>query len=123
MADAQNTATAPRIPYGRADFGGIRLDGSLYVDKTAYLRSLEKHSYVLFIRPRRFGKTCWLTALECYYGRHGRDEFEAIFGGTDIGATPTAERGRYLVLRFDLSGMDAAPERMEASFQECSSAC
>ena len=52
MADAPNTATAPRIPCGRADFRGIRLDGSLYVDKTGYLRTLERHSYVLFIRPR-----------------------------------------------------------------------
>ena len=119
MADGTNTATAPRIPYGRADFRGIRLDGSLYVDKTAYLRPLEAHSYVLFIRPRRFGKTFWLRTLECYYGRHGRDEFEAVFGGTDIGAAPTIERGRYLVLRFDFSGMDATPERMERSFEEC----
>ena len=111
--------TAPRIPYGRADFRGIRLDGSLYVDKTAFLRPLEEHNYVLFIRPRRFGKTCWLTLLECYYGRHGRDEFEAVFGGTDIGASPTEERGRYLVLRFNLSGMDTTPERLEERFEEC----
>ncbi len=119
MADAPNAATAPRIPYGRADFRGIRLDGSLYVDKTAFLRPLEEHNYVLFIRPRRFGKTCWLTLLECYYGRHGRDEFEAVFGGTDIGASPTGERGRYLVLRFNLSGMDTTPERLEERFEEC----
>ena len=119
MAEAPDNETAPRIPYGRADFRGIRLDGSLYVDKTAFLRPLEKHSYVLFIRPRRFGKTFWLRTLECYYGRHHRDEFEAIFGGTKIGASPTAERGRYLVLCFDFSGMDTAPERMEQDFREC----
>ena len=119
MADAPDTTAAPRIPYGRADFRGIRLDGSLYVDKTAFLRPLEDHNYVLFIRPRRFGKTCWLRTLECYYGRHHQDEFEAIFGGTNIGAAPTALRGRYLVLRFNFSGMDAAPERMEERFEEC----
>ena len=119
MGDGPNIATAPRIPYGRADFRGIRLDGSLYVDKTAFLRPLEQHHYVVFIRPRRFGKTCWLRTLECYYGRHHRDEFEAIFGGTDIGASPTAARGRYLVLRFNFSGMDAAPKRMEEQFEAC----
>ena len=119
MADAPNTTAVPRIPYGRADFRGMRLDGSLYVDKTAFIRPLERHSYVLFIRPRRFGKTCWLRTLECYYGRHHREEFEAIFGGTDIGASPTDERGRYLVLWFDFSGMDAAPARMEERFEEC----
>ena len=119
MADAPNIAPVPRIPYGRADFRGIRLDGSLYVDKTAFIRPLERHNYVLFVRPRRFGKTCWLRTLECYYGRHHGDEFEAIFGGTDIGASPTDARGRYLVLRFNFSGMDTAPERMEEHLEEC----
>ena len=119
MADAPNTTAAPLIPYGRADFRGIRLDGSLYVDKTAFIRPLERHNYVLFIRPRRFGKTCWLRTLECYYGRHHAGEFEAIFGGTDIGASPTDARGRYLVLRFNFSGMDTAPERMEEHLEEC----
>ena len=119
MTDAPNTATAPLIPYGRADFRGIRLDGSLYVDKTAFIRTLERHRYVLFIRPRRFGKTCWLRTLECYYGRHHKSEFEALFGGTNIGARPTAARGRYLVVRFNFSGMDTAPERMEQRFEEC----
>ena len=119
MPVAPNTATAPRIPYGRADFRGIRLDGSLYVDKTAFLRPLEAHNFVLFIRPRRFGKTCWLRTLECYYGRHHAEEFEAIFGGTDIGTSPTALRGRYLVLRFDFSEMAAVPEGMEDRFEKC----
>ena len=52
------SAEYPKIPYGRADFRGIRLDGSLYVDKTAFIRPLEDHNHVLFIlRPvgRRTG--------------------------------------------------------------------
>ena len=109
----------PEIPYGRADFRGIRLDGSLYVDKTRFIRPLERQRYVLFIRPRRFGKTCWLSTLECYYSRNGREEFEALFGGTQIGAEPTANRSRYIVLRFNFSGMDAPLERMEERFEEC----
>ena len=71
------------------------------------VRQLENHHYVLFIRPRRFGKTCWLSMLECYYDRNRRDEFETVFGGTNIGASPTANRGKYIVLRFNFSGMDA----------------
>ena len=102
MSNALNT-TAPKIPYGRADFRGIRLDGSLYVDKTRFVRELENHSYVLFIRPRRFGKTCWLSTLECYYDRRAKDDFEAVFGGTEIGAKPTANRSRYVVLRLNFS--------------------
>ena len=113
------SAEYPEIPYGRADFKGIRLDGSLYVDKTRFIRRLERQRYVLFIRPRRFGKTCWLSTLGCYYGRDGREEFEALFGGTHIGAEPTANRSRYVVLRFNFSGMDAPLERMEERFEEC----
>ena len=51
----------PAIPYGRAYFKGIRLEGCLYVDKTRFIRELEDERYVFFIRPRRFGKTCWLS--------------------------------------------------------------
>ena len=109
----------PEIPYGRADFRGIRLDGALYVDKTHFIRPLERQRYVLFIRPRRFGKTCWLSMLECYYSSNARDDFEAVFAGTDIGASPTASRSRYLVLRFNFSGMDAPLAIMEERFEEC----
>ena len=73
MANAPRPRT-PRIPYGRTDFRAIRLDGCLYVDKTPFVRQLEAHNYVLFIRPRRFGKTGWLSLLECYYARHRQSE-------------------------------------------------
>ena len=85
------TAPWPRIPYGEMSFRRIRTNGWLYVDKTRFLRPLEDERYVFFIRPRRFGKSCWLSLLECYYGRHWAHEFEDLFGGTDIGRAPTAE--------------------------------
>ena len=100
------TASYPRIPYGEMSFPRIRRNGWLYVDKTRYLRPLEDERYVFFIRPRRFGKSCWLALLECYYGRHWAHEFEGLFGGTDVGRAPTAERGRYVVVRFDFSAFD-----------------
>ena len=115
MSDAPNIA-APKIPYGRADFRGIRLDGSLYVDKTRFVRLLENHSYVLFIRPRRFGKTCWLSTLECYYDRRAKDDFEAVFGGTDIGENPTANCSRYVVLRLNFSAFGAQMDKLEEEF-------
>ena len=93
----------PRIPYGEADFRRIRLNRWLYVDKTRFLRRLEQERYVFLIRPRRFGKSLWVSLLENYYDRWRGHEFEAVFAGTDIGRNPTAERHRYLVLRFDFS--------------------
>ena len=119
LAASPPKARPPRIPYGRADFRGIRLDRSLYVDKTRFVRLLEEHNYVLFVRPRRFGKTCWLSMLECYYGRHHGEEFQALFGGTDIGASPTGNRSRYAVLRFDFSAIDAPLNALRDRFEEC----
>ena len=85
----------PRIPYGEADFRGIRLNGWLYVDKTRFLRRLERERYVLLIRPRRFGKTLWVSLLENYYDRFWADDFDASFADTDIGQHPTGEQSRY----------------------------
>ena len=112
------TASYPRIPYGEASFRRIRVNGWLYVDKTRFLRPLEDERYVFFIRPRRFGKSCWLSLLECYYGRHWAHEFEDLFGDTDVGRAPTAERGRYVVVRFDFSAFDDKLETLEERFQE-----
>ena len=80
------TPAYPHIPYGQGDFRRIRLNRWLYVDKTRFLRRLEQEHYVFLIRPRRFGKTLWVSLLENYYDRWWGHEFEATFAGTDIGA-------------------------------------
>ena len=108
----------PRIPYGEMSFRRIRVNGWLYVDKTRFLRPLEDERYVFFIRPRRFGKSCWLTLLECYYGRHWAHEFDDLFGGTDVGRAPTAESGRYVVVRFDFSAFNDKLETLEERFED-----
>ena len=107
----------PRIPYGWADFRAIRLEGRLYVDKTRFLRRLEEERYVFLIRPRRFGKSCWVSLLENYYDRNRAGEFDALFGGTDVGRRPTDDRHRYVVLRFDFSVFDDAPETLRERFE------
>ena len=107
----------PRIPYGEADFRRIRLNRWLYVDKTRFVRTLEDERYVFFIRPRRFGKTCWLSLLENYYDRRWAHEFDTVFAGTDLGREPTAERHRYVVLRFNFSAVNDALPRLERSFE------
>ena len=107
----------PRIPYGEADFRRIRLNGWLYVDKTRFLRPLEEQRYAFLIRPRRFGKSLWASLLENYYDRYWGHEFDAVFAGTDIGRNPTAERHRYVVLRFDFSTVNDALETLEREFE------
>ena len=93
------TALYPRIPYGWADFRAIRLEKRLYVDKTRFIYPLEEERYVFLIRPRRFGKSCWVSLLENYYDRTLADEFEAVFGGTYLGLPSTPNSPRYFSMR------------------------
>ena len=108
----------PRIPYGWADFRAIRLEKRLYVDKTRFVHALEEERYVFLIRPRRFGKSCWVSLLDNYYDRNRADEFETVFGGTDLGQQPTENRHRYVILRFNFSAFKNALETLEYHFEE-----
>ncbi len=108
----------PPIPYGMADFRAIRREGFLYVDKTRFVRDLENERHVFFLRPRRFGKTCWVSILEQYYDRTRKGGFEALFAGTDIGQEPTANRSRYAVLRLNFSAFSKRLDTLEERFEE-----
>ena len=110
---------AKRIPYGSADFGRMRQDNSYYVDKTRFISLLEAQPYFVFlIRPRRFGKTLWLSTLQHYYDVNRREQFAQLFGGTYIGAHPTAERNSYLVMFFNFALVNPAVDKVEASFED-----
>ncbi len=91
----------------------IQRNGWLYVDKTRFLRRLEQERYVFLIRPRRFGKSLWVSLLECYYDRFWADRFDATFARTDIGRDPTEERSRYVTLRFNFSAVNDVLETIE----------
>ncbi len=107
----------PHIPYGQGDFRRIRLNRWLYVDKTRFLRRLEQEHYAFRIRPRRFGKTLWVSLLENYYDRFWAGDFDATFAGTDIGRRPTEERSRYVTLRFNFSMVSDKLETLEQRFE------
>lgn len=110
---------AKRIPYGSADYGRMRLDNSYYVDKTRFIPLLEAQPYFIFlIRPRRFGKTLWLSLLQHYYDINKADQFEVLFAGTYIGSQPTAERNSYLVMFFNFALVNPNVNKVEASFED-----
>ena len=111
------TTPYPQIPYGWADFEAMRRERCLYVDKTRFLHALESERYAFLIRPRRFGKSCWVSLLESYYDRNAADRFDALFAGTDIGRQPTAHRHRYVILRFDFSAFDDTVETLRERFE------
>ena len=82
-----------RVPYGVSDFMLVRRDDMYYVDKTMYLPKLEdENNNLFFIRPRRFGKSIFLSMLHAYYDIREKDNFDQLFGGLWIGEHPTPLR-------------------------------
>ncbi|RRR70121.1 MAG: AAA family ATPase [Candidatus Viridilinea halotolerans] len=93
-----------QFPYGISDFYKIRTEGYCYIDRTACIRAVEAAGmHLIFLRPRRFGKSLWLSTLENYYDVAKTDEFELLFGDLAIGQNPTSRRNSYFVLRWDFS--------------------
>ena len=96
-----------KLPYGVADFYSLRTDGYLYVDRTDRIAVLEDlGKSLLFLRPRRFGKSLWLATLACYYDLALESEHEVLFGDLGVGRQPTPLAHRYFVLRWDFSEID-----------------
>lgn len=113
------TQPLKRIPYAIADYRRLREDNAYYVDKTRFIPLIEAAPYYLFcIRPRRFGKTLWLTLLDYYYDVNEKENFDAFFGDTYIGQHPTADRNSYLTLTFNFANVDPDLTRLRDSFEE-----
>lgn len=110
---------AKKIPYGLTDYVLVMTDNYYYVDKTRYIGLLEQTARFLFlIRPRRFGKSLFLNMLNCYYDVKYADRFDELFGNQYVGKHPTAEQGKYLVLRFNFSMVRATDDKLEAAFNQ-----
>ncbi len=96
-----------KLPYGIADFPRLIRDGYTYVDRTAHIRQMEElGDSLLFVRPRRFGKSLWLHTLSAYYDLRRRDEHRLLFGDLAIGRDPTPLAHRYFVLEWNFSNID-----------------
>ena len=106
-----------RIPYGVANYELLVQQNSYYVDKTPFLPVVEEAgNYLFFIRPRRFGKSLFLSVMEAYYDVFYKDRFEEFFKGTWIYNHPTDEKNKYLVLSLNFSVVEADMKKMETSF-------
>lgn len=112
------TKKAPQIPYGISDFVRMRTENYYYVDKTMYLPLIEDTaSYIFMIRPRRFGKSLFLSMMKAYYDILQKNRFEELFGGLWIGEHPTDQRNRFQVIYFDFSKAGGSLERLEENFE------
>jgi hypothetical protein len=106
------------IFYGKAYFPEIAERDILYIDRTQYLEKLERSGSdcVIFLRPRRFGKSLWVSIMRHYYGIQYKNEFGDLFGKYYIGKQPTANANQYLILAFDFSGIES--ENKDKVFQD-----
>ena len=108
-----------KIPYGVSDFSTIRNEGLYYIDKTRYLAQMEaRDRFIFFVRPRRFGKSLFLSMMECYYDLNRKKDFKKLFGGLWLGAHPTENANRYMVLKLDFSKVGGTGMELQQSFEK-----
>ena len=102
-----------KLPYGISNYEQLINDNYYYVDKTKYIEQLENipERSIVFLRPRKFGKTLFTSTLEYYYDKNATEKFEKLFGETYIGKNPTQLKNSYHILRFNFSGIDTSSEK------------
>ena len=101
-----------KMPYGISNYEELIRDGYYYVDKTKYIEKLENmpEKRIMFLRPRKFGKTLFTSVIENYYDKNKIEKFDELYGNTYIGKNPTKNKNRYCILRFNFSGIDTSSE-------------
>jgi hypothetical protein len=96
-----------KIPYGISNFAKLSRENLYYIDKTAFIPTIEDESdFLYFLRPRRFGKSLTIAMLEQYYDVNCLDTFENVFKDTYILNNPTPKKNSYHIMRFDFSAVD-----------------
>ena len=106
-----------KIPYGQSDIIKILQKNYYYVDKTHFIPLIEESDeFLIFLRPRRFGKSLWLATLATYYDIKNKERLHEIFKNTWIANNFTPEAGEYFVLRFNFSAINPHPDKVQQSF-------
>ena len=105
------------LPYGKNGYEEIRNGGCYYVDKTPYIKTLidtDKSAVMLFTRPRRFGKTVFMSTLNSFLKINKENPSDTseqlrLFQGTQIlKDTEFCEKymGKYPVIFITLKSVD-----------------
>jgi len=98
------------MPIGIQDFRKLRTEGCVYVDKTEHLYRMVTRRFQVFLsRPRRFGKSLFLTTLKYYF--LGQKE---LFNGLYI-ADAEKDWAEYPVFHIEFVGENYSAYR---NFQE-----
>ncbi|MDY5064976.1 MAG: AAA family ATPase, partial [Succinivibrio sp.] len=104
------------LPYGYNSYEEIRNDNCYFVDKTSYLKNVLDGSgkVLLFTRPRRFGKTVFMSTLNSFLKINKANPSDTseqlrLFEGTQIlKDTEFCEKymGKYPVIFITLKSVD-----------------
>ena len=105
------------IQYGISSFADISENNAYYVDKTMFIPEIEKTKFNFLIRPRRFGKSMFLSMLALYYDIANKENFDTLFQDTWIHEHPTEEMGKYLILYLDFSMVIQETENIQEKFE------
>ncbi|NUV00555.1 hypothetical protein XO12_10855, partial [Marinitoga sp. 1154] len=109
-----------KIPYGKQNFEWVIMQNYYYIDRTKYIEKLESlnETNIVFLRPRKFGKTLFLDTLAKYYDINYAEKFEALFKELYIGKNPTSLKNSYYILYMDFSGIQTEnKEKLISSFK------
>jgi len=100
------------IVVGTPTFRDLIEGGFLYVDKTEAIYPLIRYPKGIYFlaRPRRFGKSVWISTLANYYDVARADDFTMLFGDLAIGQDPTPLHNQHFILRWDFSKVAAFGE-------------
>jgi hypothetical protein len=101
-----------KIPYGQSSFETVIEHDFFYQDRTEYIRKLEELNsrFLFYLRPRRFGKSLFITMLHSYYGLEHKEKFQKLFGHLDIGQHRTENANAYMVLSLEFSRISTKSE-------------
>jgi hypothetical protein len=107
-----------KLPYGESNFTTVTKNGYFYQDRTAFIRDLETApKFLYYLRPRRFGKSLFVSMLHHYYGLEFQNQFEELFGKFAIGKKATPFANQYMVMKFEFSGIHTnTPENTQRGF-------
>ena len=102
-----------KLPYGKSNFRRVIEENNYYVDKTQHIEYLENadSEYVFLLRPRRFGKSLFISMLEYYYDTQYKNDFQKLFGKLYIGKNPTPNANSYLILSLEFSRIDTSSKK------------
>ena len=93
-----------KLPYGISDFAALCREGYFYADRTNRIPIIEQAGkQLLFLRPRRFGKSLLLSMIENYYDVAKANAFNTLFGKLSIAQQPTPLHNQFLILKWDFS--------------------